>query len=108
MSLPIRIDGGLPNEPVISVDGAWGAPGLNLSHWPGHATPEDFRHDLSTGSALRFAALSDKERERWAAGCTAIQNNHYGHRRHLRDLCAGAAARGLAARRALARRRAQR
>lgn len=77
MSLPVRIRAELAPEPVIAVDGAWGAPGLNLSHWPGHATPELFRHDLSTGCALRFAALAPAERARWAEGCVAIQNNHY-------------------------------
>jgi len=77
MNLPVRIDPEPSEEPVIAVDGAWGAPGLNLSHWPGNTTPEPFRHDLSTGCALRFAALPTSEQERWAEGCTAIQNNHY-------------------------------
>ena len=52
MDLPVRIVDGPPAEPVITVDGAIGAPGLNLSHWPGNTTPKELRHDLSTGSAL--------------------------------------------------------
>ena len=45
MKLPVRIllDPEVspedPGEPLLSVDGAWGAPGLNLSHWPGNKTP---------------------------------------------------------------------
>lgn len=77
MELPVRIVGARPTEPVLAVDGALGAPGLELSHWPGHATPERFRHDLSTGCALIFAGLEADERRRLAAGCTAIVNNHY-------------------------------
>ena len=77
MDLPVRIDPELPADPVVSVDGAWGARGLNLSHWPGNATPRDLRHDLSTGCVLRWARLGREERERRAAGCTAIVNNHY-------------------------------
>jgi len=78
MDLPVRIGEELaPGERVISVDGAWGAPGLNLSHWPGHATPPELRHDLSTGSALLFAELPAARRAELTAGCTAIVNNHY-------------------------------
>jgi hypothetical protein len=81
VNLPVVIAGHGPGEaegpPVISVDGAWSAPGLNLSHWPGNATPRELRHDLSTGSALLFARLAPPERERLAAGATAIVNNHY-------------------------------
>jgi hypothetical protein len=61
---------------VISVDGAFGAPGLNLSHWPGNTTPPEFKHDLSTGSALKFAKLPLEERERLVEGCVEICNNH--------------------------------
>ncbi len=77
MQLPVRIVGEGLEEPVISVDGAWNAPGLNLSHWPGHRTPPQFAHELSTGCALEFARLEQVERERWAQGCTAIVNNHF-------------------------------
>jgi hypothetical protein len=77
MNLPLRISRAMPSERVISVDGAWGAPGLNLSHWPGNATPRELKHDLSTGIALAFARLDDARRAELARGCTAIVNNHY-------------------------------
>ena len=77
MELPIRILGQAPTAAVLSVDGAFGAPGLNLSHWPGNTTPPDLKRDLSTGIALAFAGLPAAERDRLAAGCTALVNNHY-------------------------------
>jgi len=76
-SLPIRILEGLPPEPVVSVDGAWDAPGLNLSHWPGQKTPPELRHDLSTGIALNFSRLPEARQQELARGCTALANNHY-------------------------------
>lgn len=77
MQLPLRIVSEPDGAPVVSVDGAWGAPGLNLSHWPGNATPARLRHDLSTGVALAFARLDPEERAQLAAGCVAVANNHY-------------------------------
>ena len=77
MELPLRIVDGSSPERVISVDGAWGAPGLNLSHWPGNTTPRELKHDLSTGIALNFARLADGRRRELAQGCTAIANNHF-------------------------------
>jgi hypothetical protein len=77
MELPVVLVPPAPGVPVIAVDGAWGAPGLGLSHWPGNTTPADLRHDLSTGSALAFARLTDAERYARAAGAVAIANNHY-------------------------------
>jgi hypothetical protein len=77
VDLPLRIDPALPSEPVVSVDGAWGAPGLNLSHWPGHRTPRELRHDLSTGSVLAFGRLERARRDELSAGCVALVNNHY-------------------------------
>ena len=77
MNLPLRISRAMPSERVISVDGAWGAPGLNLSHWPGNTTPRELKHDLSTGIALAFARLDDERRAELARGCTAIVNNHF-------------------------------
>ena len=68
MNLPYRFQEEPGTEPVLSVDGYFGAPGLNLSHWPGHETPLDLRHDLSTGSALLFARLDEAERARRAEG----------------------------------------
>lgn len=77
MRLPFRIQTTPGDEAVLSVDGAFDAPGLNLSHWPGNATPADLRHDLSTGIALAFARLDAGERERRAEGCVALVNNHF-------------------------------
>lgn len=67
---------GVVPERLISVDGAWAQPGLNLSHWPGNTTPRELRHDLSTGVALNYARLPIERRRELAAGCTAIANNH--------------------------------
>lgn len=77
MDLPYRLLATAPDGPVVTVDGASGAPGLELSHWPGNRTPEHLRHRLSTGIALRFAMLPPAEREQLAEGCTAVVNNHY-------------------------------
>ncbi len=76
MNLPIRIVDALTTERLVSVDGAWGQPGLNLSHWPGNTTPPELRHDLSTGIALNFARLDAARRKEMAAGCVALANNH--------------------------------
>lgn len=77
MNLPLRILHAPIDEPVVSVDGAWNAPGLNLSHWPGNTTPAELKHDLSTGIALNFARLPENRRETLARGCDAIANNHF-------------------------------
>ena len=84
MDLPVEIVGpdgagpyGAADAARIRVDGFWPGRGLVLSHWPGHTTPADLRHDLSTGSALRFAALPAGERSRRAEGAVSIANNHY-------------------------------
>jgi hypothetical protein len=76
LDLPIRIVDAPAPERLISVDGAWGQAGLNLSHWPGNATPAELRHDLSTGIALNFARLAPERRRELAHGCVAIANNH--------------------------------
>ena len=76
MDLPIRITDKV-DAPVLSVDGAFGAPGLNLSHWPGNTTPAALKRDLSTDIALAFVALPEDEQAALAAGCTALVNNHY-------------------------------
>lgn len=39
MDLPFRIQTEPGAEPLITVDGAFGAPGLELSDWPGNRTP---------------------------------------------------------------------
>jgi hypothetical protein len=77
MELPIRIVDAAPVEPVISVDGAFGARGLCLSHWPGNTTPPQLKHDLSTGIALAFSRLAVGAQRELAHGCVAIANNHY-------------------------------
>lgn len=77
VSLPVRILAEAPSDPVLSVDGAFGAPGLNLSHWPGNETPTALKRDLSTGIALAFAELPAEERDRLTKGCTALVNNHF-------------------------------
>lgn len=77
MELPFRIQSEPGDRPVITVDGSFGAPGLCLSHWPGHSTPKDLRRDLSTQIALAFAELPAEERKSLAAGCEAVVNNHY-------------------------------
>lgn len=64
-------------EPIVSVDGAWGAPGLNLSHWPGNRTPRELRHALSTGVVLAFARLEPAERRRLVGDARHVVNNHY-------------------------------
>ena len=75
--LPYRLVDRAPDGPVLTVDGSFGAPGLELSHWPGNRTPRELRHRLSTGSALAFAALPEAERARRLEGLTSIANNHY-------------------------------
>ncbi len=77
MDLPFRIQTEPGDEPVISVDGAFGAPGLELSHWPGNRTPAELRQPLSTGIALAFNELPEARRRELAAGCRAIVTNHY-------------------------------
>ncbi|MFN0008903.1 MAG: DUF6687 family protein, partial [Planctomycetota bacterium] len=77
MELPLVVVTERTEERLVSVDGAWDQPGLNLSHWPGNATPKELRHDLSTGVALAFGRLQPGERARLAAGCRAIANNHF-------------------------------
>ncbi|MBK7875785.1 MAG: hypothetical protein IPJ77_08545 [Planctomycetes bacterium] len=76
-TLPIRIVDAPLAERVISVDGSWPQPGLNLSHWPGNTTPRELKHDLSTGIALAFAKLPRARQAELAQGCVALANNHY-------------------------------
>ena len=76
-SLPFRAPGSLGAERVVSVDGAWGAAGLNLSHWPGNCTPAELTHPLATGIALRYARLPKERRAELCQGCVAVSNNHF-------------------------------
>ena len=77
MNLPLRYQSEPGTEAVLTVDGAFGAPGLNLSHWPGNQTPTELKRDLSTGIALAFSALPEDERGALTEGLTAVVNNHY-------------------------------
>jgi hypothetical protein len=77
VELPVRYQLKAGVQRVVSVDGAFDAPGLNLSHWPGNRTPAGLRRDLSTQSALAFVQLPQAEQAALAQGCTAIVNNHY-------------------------------
>ncbi|MFT4542550.1 MAG: hypothetical protein ACI841_003379 [Planctomycetota bacterium] len=76
MNLPFRIQDEAGTEAVLSIDGSFGAPGLELGHWPGNRTPRELKHDLSTGCALRFMELPESERGRLSEGLVAIANNH--------------------------------
>lgn len=68
-------DGSLASRrDVLAVDGVFGI-GPNLSHWPGNRTPLRYRHDLSTGMALRLAECP--QRAEFVEGITTVSNNHY-------------------------------
>lgn len=75
--LTIRMLDAAPAEPVVVVDGHLETGGLELSHWPGNRTPPDLKHELSTGIALRFAALPGAERQQRLGGASVLVNNHY-------------------------------
>ena len=63
-------------EPHLSVDGMT-PNGPNLSHWPGNRTPRQWRSDLSTGIALRFARAEQDEREAFLGDARHVVNDHY-------------------------------
>ncbi|MDF1729478.1 MAG: hypothetical protein P1V35_00940 [Planctomycetota bacterium] len=65
------------DEAVLSVDGGFDGPGLQLSHWPGNETPEELKHELSTGIALNFVRLPQARQAELTVGLTALVNNHY-------------------------------
>jgi len=59
---------------VLCVDGI--APkGLNLSHWPGNRTPQDFKADSSTEIVLLFN--KSPERDALISGLDIVSNTHY-------------------------------
>lgn len=62
--------------PHLSVDGMTPA-GPNLSHWPGNRTPRQWRADLSTGIALRFARAAAAEQRQFLADVAVVLNDHY-------------------------------
>ena len=67
---------GLDPETVVMIDGY--APGYRMiSHWPGHSTPEVLRHDITTGSAFLYNALSNIERRELIGDFSIVTNNHY-------------------------------
>ncbi|HNG76210.1 MAG TPA: hypothetical protein PLY72_17190, partial [Candidatus Obscuribacter sp.] len=64
------------NEPHVVVDGsATPSTVLTLSHWPGSASPEAFRADLS--ASMAFKALHELEAGRFELPSEVITNNHY-------------------------------
>lgn len=72
--LPFRPD--LDRRATVMIDGY--APGFRMiSHWPGHGTPEALRHDLSTGSALLYAEMSETQRRDAMGDFSVVTNNHY-------------------------------
>jgi hypothetical protein len=59
-------------ERFVACDGLVGGAGLHLSHWEGNRTPERYKRDTSTESALAFAREAPEElRER------LVTNNHF-------------------------------
>ncbi|MBL8858589.1 MAG: hypothetical protein JNL28_08805 [Planctomycetes bacterium] len=77
MDLPIRLVEARTAEKLVSVDGAWNQPGLNLSHWPGNTTPPELKRDLSTEVVFAFQKLPQERRAELSRGCVALANNHY-------------------------------
>lgn len=63
-----------PNE-TLMVDG-YSDGYRTISHWPGHSTPAPLRHDLTTGSAIKLAALSPDERRELVGEFSIVTNNH--------------------------------
>lgn len=62
--------------PHLSVDGMT-PQGPNLSHWPGNRTPRQWKADLSTGIALRFARAAARDQAQFLAGVDVVLNDHY-------------------------------
>jgi hypothetical protein len=77
MRLAPRLVDEPPDEPFVGVDGHLAGAVLELSHWPGNATPRELRHDLSTGAALRFAALEPGRRDELVREARIAANNHF-------------------------------
>ncbi|HEX6810367.1 MAG TPA: DUF6687 family protein [Planctomycetota bacterium] len=62
--------------PHVSVDGMTPS-GPNLSHWPGNRTPVQWKADLSTAIALRFARAPIAEQEAFLRDAQFVVNDHY-------------------------------
>ena len=60
--------------PAISCDGLVPGAGLDLSHWQGNRTPQQYKADTSTEIALRFV-VSPEAAEQWATAVAV--NNHF-------------------------------
>lgn len=61
---------------TVMIDGY--APGFRMiSHWPGHATPEALRHDLTTGSCLKFVEMTQSAQRDLLGEFSVVTNNHY-------------------------------
>jgi hypothetical protein len=60
----------------LSVDGMTDR-GPNLSHWPGNRTPPQWKADLSTEIALRFAAADHAEQAGFLNCAEVVLNDHY-------------------------------
>ena len=63
-------------EPHLSVDGMT-ASGPNLSHWPGNRTPREWKADLSTGIAMRFARAAPDRQAAFLGDAQLVVNDHY-------------------------------
>ncbi len=62
------------DAPAISCDGLVPGAALDLTHWHGNHTPQQFKADTSTEIALNFV-VSPEAREQWP-GAVAV-NNHF-------------------------------
>lgn len=61
-------------ENVICVDANFPAK-LQISHWPGHSTPEEFFADTSTEMA--FNLIESQKKDNYLKGIEVISNNHF-------------------------------
>lgn len=68
---------GADPETTLVVDGAEHGFTRNLSHWPGNTTPTALKHDLSTGIALNWSALTESERLALFGPIEVVSNTHY-------------------------------
>ena len=60
--------------PAISCDGLVSGAALDLTHWQGNHTPEEYKADTSTEIALKFV-VSPEASEQWANA--VVVNNHF-------------------------------
>lgn len=61
-------------ENVICVDADFPAK-LQISHWPGHSTPDEFYADTSTEMA--FKLIESGKKQKYLEGINVISNNHF-------------------------------